>query len=271
MGRLPGLGGLPEGVESLKRTFHVPSIPPGMGGTIADHLKSAGVNLPPHLDAKIRKGGQITEGDLKSLPPATIEKANKAITGAGRPPLYSDAKPQRFGLSDIRKSLAGTSAAGGLPDTGSYAGVARRGYGGATQLPSGPSAANPYIAEQRAGFAKELQDPQFRSQFAAMLQKEGPTLGTAESAMNRAAASGHSLHEMVAGRTGRAFYSTYGSFMRGSAGALRKYNPLIDKTLAGSDTIRGFTDQGMPTDPNGPLHRSCSLSWPLRRATRQHF
>jgi hypothetical protein len=254
MGSLPDLGGaLPKGIESLRRAFHPPSIPSGMGGTIADHLKAAGVSLPAHIEEKIRKGAQLSEGDLKSLPPATLEKANRAVTAAGRPPLFTDQKPPHFSLGNIRKSLEGTAAA--LPDTGSYGGEGRRGYGGATQLPSGPSAANSYVAGQRAGFAKELQDPKFRSQFAAMLGAEGPTLGTAESAMNRAAASGRSLHEMVAGRTGRAFYSTYGKFMGGSASAVRKYNPLIDKTLAGSDTIRGFTDQGMPTDPNGPLHR----------------
>jgi hypothetical protein len=245
------LAGKPQGVESITRKFHPPSIPAGMGGMVADRLKSAGVNLPAALEHKIRSGGQVTEGDLKALPPATLEKANKAITGAGRPPLYGDAKPQRFSIGDIRKSVQG----GGLPDVGSYGGVARRGYGGATQLPSGPSAANSYIGAQRAGFAKELQDPQFRSQFAAMLQAEGPTLGTAESAMNRAAATGRSLHEMVTGSIGRRFYSTYGRFIGGSASALRKYNPLIEKATAGSDTIRGFTDQGMPTDPNGPLHR----------------
>jgi hypothetical protein len=255
MGSLPDLGGaLPKGIESLRRSFHPPSIPSGMGGTVADHLKAAGVNLPAHIEEKIRKGGQLSASDLGSLPPATLEKANRAVTGAGYPPLFSDQKPQKFGLGDIRKSLEGT-AAGGLPDTGSYGGEGRRGFGGAMNLPSGPSAANSYVAAQRAGFAKELQDPKFRSQFAAMLQAEGPTLGTAESAMNRAAASGRSLHDMVAGPVGRKFYSTYGRFMSGSASAVRKYNPLIDKALGGSDTIRGFTDQGMPTDPNGPLHR----------------
>lgn len=125
--------------------------------------------------------------------------------------------------------------------------------GGAPMLSGGPSTPNSWIAAQRAGFAKELQDPVFRSQFAAMLQYEGPTLGTAESVMNRALASGHSLRYMVTGPLGRAFYSTYGRILHGVNPA--KYNALINQALTGTDTIRGFTDQGTPTDPNAPLGR----------------
>ena len=135
-----------------------------------------------------------------------------------------------------------------LNDTAAPAGVK------AALQSSGAAVTNSWIAGQRAGFARELQDPTFRSQFAAMLQLEGPTLGTAESAMNRALATGHSLHDMVTGSIGRRFYSTYGRFIHGSPSAASRYGSIIDKALAGSDTIKGFTDQGMPTDPNGPLN-----------------
>ena len=184
------------GPEGLSRTFNPPNIPSGMGGMVADQFKAGGISLPAAIDAKIRGGGQITANDLASLPPGQLEKANKAVIGMGQPPLYSDKAPQHFSLGDIRNSLKGTAAAGGgrqaslepgigagggagaggggLPDTGGYGGMGRRGLGGAINLPGGPSAANSYIAAQRAGFAKELQDPQFRSQFAAMLQAEGP-------------------------------------------------------------------------------------------------
>jgi Phage tail lysozyme len=94
MGRLPGYDEATGG--GTTREFHPPTIPPGQGPAVADQLKGAGVDLPPALDAKIRGGGQVSEGDLKALPPAQLEKANKAVTGAGQPPLFTD-KPSGGG------------------------------------------------------------------------------------------------------------------------------------------------------------------------------
>jgi hypothetical protein len=88
MGKLPGYDEATGG--GTTREYHAPTIPPGAGPAVADRLKGAGVDLPPAVDAKIRGGGQVTEGDLKALPPAQLEKANRAVTGAGQPPLYTD-------------------------------------------------------------------------------------------------------------------------------------------------------------------------------------
>jgi hypothetical protein len=72
------------------RTFIPPDIPAGMGPTVADRLKNEGVTLPSAVDAKIRKGEQLTQGDLQSIPKDQLEKTNSLVTGMGRPPLYKD-------------------------------------------------------------------------------------------------------------------------------------------------------------------------------------
>jgi hypothetical protein len=73
------------------RTFIPPDIPAGMGPTVADRLKSEGVTLPSAIDSKIRKGEQLTESDLRSIPKDQLEKTNSLVTGMGRSPLYRDA------------------------------------------------------------------------------------------------------------------------------------------------------------------------------------
>jgi hypothetical protein len=185
-------------------------------------------------------------------------------TGSGA----ANAAPAARGVASNPGRSLGTPANAGVAPMGNipYSPSQVIGHlGGAPVLSGGPSGPNSWIAAQRAGFAKELSDPRFRAQFGAMLMAEGPTLGTAESVMNRAWATGHSLHDMVTGRIGRAFYSTYGKYI-GATHLSAKMDALINQALAGSDTIRGFTDQGMPTDPNGPLGRHRYLG-PL---VRQH-
>jgi hypothetical protein len=223
MGELRGLaGGLPKGIESL-RSFHAPSIPAGMGDTVADHLKGAGVNLPPHLDAKIRGGGQVTEGDLKALPPHILEKANRAITGAGRPPLYTDAKPPHFSVGAIRDSLRGTAAA-------------------------------PLEAGQidRSRFAKELeQNPALRDKvmrIAANEQGRHPqgTQSVMESMMNRAEVRGTNLETQARWfRREKGGYYEMGNMGRGALenpGHRAVLERSLSNTLAGGNVSNYATD-----------------------------
>jgi hypothetical protein len=218
-----GLGSKPTGVESITRKFHPPSIPVGAGGMVADRLKAAGVNLPPHLDAKIRGGGQVTEGDLKALPPHILERANRAITGAGQPPLYSDAKPPHFGLGDIRKSLQGTAAA--------------------------PSEAGQI---DRSRFAKELeQNPALRDKvmrIAANEQGRHPqgTQSVMESMMNRAEVRGTDLeHQARWFRREKGGYYEMGNMGRGALenpGHRAVLERSLSNTLAGGNVSNYATD-----------------------------
>ncbi|HEY2242747.1 MAG TPA: hypothetical protein VGH47_00815, partial [Xanthobacteraceae bacterium] len=137
-----------------------------------------------------------------------------------------------------------------------------RGAGGGGGAAPGGKGGNAWIAQQRAGFAKELQDPNVRTQVAAMLHSEDPTAGPAavESLMNRAAFAHKTLSQML-------HSGFYGPINRGELGghiaALRRnpklnaqMNRYIDQALAGSDVIKGHTDQGGPGDPNFAWERA---------------
>jgi hypothetical protein len=225
MGELPGLaGGLPKGIESLTRKFHPPSIPAGMGGTVADRLKAAGVNLPPAIEQKIRGGGQVTEGDLRSLPAHTLERANRAITGAGQPPLYSDQKPPHFSVGAIRDSLRGTAAAP---------------LGEAGQI-------------DRSRFAKELeQNPALRDKvmrIAANEQGRHPqgTQSVMESMMNRAEVRGTNLETQARWyKREKGGYYEMGNMGRGALenpGHRAVLERSLSNTLAGGNVSNYATD-----------------------------
>ena len=116
---------------------------------------------------------------------------------------------------------------------------------------------NAYIAQRRAKFAVELKDANVRMQFAAMLLSEDGErpIPVAESAMNRSDYAGKTLMQMM-------HSGFYGPINRGQLpGFIRqlqhnptlyaRMNAAIEAVLAGSNIIQGFTDQGLPTDPNG--------------------
>lgn len=115
-----------------------------------------------------------------------------------------------------------------------------------------------YLAARRERFAQEMRDnPQLREQVAGMMVTEGVNdpVPVVESLMNRMDYTGGSIE--------RALHSGfYGPINRGelpAAIAQLHRNPrlrarmdrAIDAALAGSNEIRGATDQGLPTDPNG--------------------
>jgi hypothetical protein len=156
--------------------------------------------------------------------------------------------PSVGGMPLIKASYS-PSSVGGLP------------IGGTASLPMGNLAisglgSNAYIASRRAGFAKELSDPNKRLQFAAMLLSEGSPLATAESAMNRSDFTHKSLMQMLHsgfyGPINRGQLPSFMARLQRDPKLMARMNTAISSALSGSDTITGFTDQGMPTDPNGP-------------------
>ncbi|MEY9427024.1 TP901 family phage tail tape measure protein [Bradyrhizobium ottawaense] len=135
---------------------------------------------------------------------------------------------------------------------------------------------NKYLAARRARFADEIKnDPTLRMHLAAIQATEGTSGGgVIESLMNRADMEGKTLRQMIGmdangvRHLGTKGYlkgkpdSFYGPIRRGEIyGAIRrlqnnpkefaKYDALTNRALAGSHIIGGYTDQGLPTDPNG--------------------
>jgi hypothetical protein len=137
-----------------------------------------------------------------------------------------------------------------------------------TGAPGGPAdmsigqglAGSQFVAAHRARLGKEMQDdPALKEQVAGMMMLEGANdpLPVVESLMNRADMTGGTLKSHL-------FNGFYGPINRGQLpGAIAKLraNPklkarmyaAIDKAIGGSHVIGGYTDQGLPTDPNGSL------------------
>jgi hypothetical protein len=121
---------------------------------------------------------------------------------------------------------------------------------------------NPYISSIRQKFAEEMKDPYVANLIVAMMVTEDalhpqPVL---ESLFNRTSyvnSSGwnKTLTQMIVG----GFYGPYNRHMypqalaevRMSPALQNRLNTAIDEVLAGSNLILGYTDQGLPTDPNG--------------------
>src|SRR5215472_4362208 len=134
------------------------------------------------------------------------------------------------------------------------------GTGGGEGQDVGEATPNAFLASQRAGFKEELdRNPQLKKRLAAVIDIEHPEAGTAvaESLMNRMAMSGGSIESGIGGGAN----SFYGPVRRGEdVGRVRELeaNPermrarlqQIDQALAGSNIVRGHTDQGSLGDPN---------------------
>lgn len=122
---------------------------------------------------------------------------------------------------------------------------------------------NPYIVQQRAQFATQLADPTTHDQVCAMMITEDGAnpVPCLESLLNRIlycnATPGQNrtilsmLHGGFYGPYNRGMYPNTISQLHASQLLQKKMDAAIATVMAGSDLIFGFTDQGLPTDPNG--------------------
>lgn len=121
---------------------------------------------------------------------------------------------------------------------------------------------NAYIAQQRAPFAKQFEDPALKDEICAMMITEDGAhpVPCLESLFNRTLyVNSHGQNRSLLYMLHSGFYGPYnrGAYpqtirnLHTNLKLQAQMNAAIDTVMAGSDFIQGFTDQGLPTDPNG--------------------
>lgn len=124
------------------------------------------------------------------------------------------------------------------------------------------SASNPYIAQRRQQFATEVADPSVHDEVCAMMITEDGAnpVPCLESLLNRTdyvKSAGHTqtirgmLHSGFYGPYNRGMYPRVIAQLHADPRLQSRMEAAITTVFAGSDLIKGFTDQGLPTDPNG--------------------
>lgn len=176
---------------------------------------------------------------------------------------YQKQNPQAFTVVPGAEGMP-TPGVPGMPMPGAAPGTTR-----AAPM-SGPNAngliGNEFLRAQRAQYAEELKNsPNTRRQLAALMTLEGNPANVSESMMNRLAyinedRQKRGLPPMTVAQHMRSGF--FGPINRGQLpGAMAamdrnpkkaaQVNAAIDSVLAGRNVLRGATDQGMSTDPNG--------------------
>jgi hypothetical protein len=128
---------------------------------------------------------------------------------------------------------------------------------------------NTYIAQQRAQFKGELLNQPTRDEISAMMvsEDESNPVPVLESLVNRALfLKSHNisrtLHQMLHsgfyGPIDRGRLPHFVNELRNDLKLRHKMYSAIDTVLAGSDFIRGHTDQGLPSDPGGKYEEAHS-------------
>jgi hypothetical protein len=121
---------------------------------------------------------------------------------------------------------------------------------------------NPYIAQRRQQFAAEVADPTIHDEVCAMMITEDGAnpVPCLESLLNRVDyVKSSGKNQTIRGMLHGGFYGPYNRGMYPRTIAQLHANPslkarmeaAITTVFAGSNMIQGFTDQGLPTDPNG--------------------
>jgi len=121
---------------------------------------------------------------------------------------------------------------------------------------------NPYIQSLRASFAEELKDPTTANLVVAMMFTEDAAnpVPVLESLFNRTCyvrwdGWKRTLAQMITtgfyGPYNRQEYPAALRHVASSPTMEARLNSAINEVLGGSNIIQGYTDQGLPTDPNG--------------------
>ena len=121
---------------------------------------------------------------------------------------------------------------------------------------------NPIIAARRKQFAVQLADPTTHDQVCAMMVTEDSQnpVPCLESLLNRTDyvnSYGQNrtllqmLHNGFYGPYNRGMYPRTIQQIKANSALQATLNAAIATVMAGSDLIDGYTDQGLPTDPNG--------------------
>jgi TP901 family phage tail tape measure protein len=227
---------------------------------LADQLNKFGAN--------VQRAAFISGGPGGGLPYAAIGGSGR---GLGR---FGGGRSFIGGIPDLVKSVPGQA----LPSFNAGSIIRRdkipsfNGGGGSVANPgpvpsfgvdpnvSAGLSGNAYLAARRARFKRELEEnPELKKRLAALIDLENPGAGTAvaESLMNRMDMNGGSIARGIGGGS----KSFYGPVRRGLVEQRMRElerNPArmasrmkqIDEAAAGSNLIRGHTDQGSTGDPN---------------------
>ena len=189
---------------------------------------------------------------------AAFSPSNEGTGPAGAPPKFGSAEFPNLGAGG--GAPAGGSPAGGGGPTGSGATFNER-FGNFTQGRDGsrPSAAlsgSSFLQEQRSRFAEELKNnPQTRKELAALTTLEGNAANVSESLMNRMAMTHGSiakgLHSGFYGPINRGQLPGAMAALERDPKRMAKVSAAINEVLAGRNVLKGATDQGMASDPNG--------------------